>query len=275
MGSPSPSPSPPRRRRRRRHRRRSPSWSRSPSPRLNGRAATYSDNRGVDNDRDDRNYRQGKYVPAGYIGYNDGPESGNPYSDALVRRQPAASTQDLSTRPSSNYGGGGSTVSKSKKNGGSSSSESDICSSSEDERRMRKTRGKEFLTAGLAAVATIHAAQGVYKSMESRDKRHEQVIRNEITPEESKKLRNKARLQDAAAIGIAALGIKGAYSEWREVQEQRQEMIQQKKEGKERHEKRLRRKEKQENRAREEREARKRGNGGGRGRGDYDGYRTN
>ena len=234
IGSRSPSRSPSRHRRRRRHRRRSPSSSPSPSPRPNGRAATYSDNRGLDKDRDDRNYHQGKYVPTGYIGYNDGAESGNPYSNALTRRQPAASAQGLSTRPSSNYGGGGSSVSKSKKNGGSSSSSSsddDVCSSSEDERRLRKTRGKEYLTAGLAAVATIHAAQGVYKSIEARDKRHEQLIKNEITPEESKKMRNKARLQDAAAIGIAALGIKGAYSEWKEVQEQRMEMAKEKRRG--------------------------------------------
>lgn len=101
-------------------------------------------------------------------------------------------------------------------------------------------KGKEYLTAGLAAVATIHAAQGVYKSMEARDKRHEEVAKGEITEAEARKMKNKARLQDAAAIGIAALGIKGAYSEWQEVQEHREQLAEQKKERQRRHEKRLR-----------------------------------
>lgn len=101
-------------------------------------------------------------------------------------------------------------------------------------------KGKEYLTAGLAAVATIHAAHNVYSSMEARDKRHELVMQGEMTPEEARKLKNKARLQDAAAIGIAALGIKGAYSEWKEVQENRHELAEQQKGRQERHEKRLR-----------------------------------
>ena len=75
--------------------------------------------------------------------------------------------------------------------------------------------------------------------MEARDKRHHEVATGEMTPEESKKLKNKARLQDAAAIGIAALGIKGAYSEWQEVQENRHELAEQTKERQKRHEKRI------------------------------------
>lgn len=102
-------------------------------------------------------------------------------------------------------------------------------------------KGKEYLTAGLAAVATIHAAHSVYSSMEARDKRHAEVASGEMTPEQSRKLKNKARLQDAAAIGIAALGIKGAYSEWQEVQENRQELAEQNKNRQERHEKRVQR----------------------------------
>ena len=100
-------------------------------------------------------------------------------------------------------------------------------------------KGKEYITAGLAAVATIHAAHSVYNSMEARDKRHHEVATGEMTPEQAKKLKNKARLQDAAAIGIAALGIKGAYSEWQEVQENRHELAEQNKERQKRHEKRM------------------------------------
>lgn len=101
-------------------------------------------------------------------------------------------------------------------------------------------RGKEYLSAGLAAVATIHAASGLFSSLEARDKRYEELRKGEITADDAKRKRNKARLQDVAAIGIAALGIKGAYSEWQEVQETRNELRQQKEERKRRHEKRMR-----------------------------------
>lgn len=119
-------------------------------------------------------------------------------------------------------------------------------------------KGKEFITAGLAAVATIHAAAGVYSSMEAQFKRHEELIKGEISPEEARRKKNKARLQDLAAVGIAALGIKGAVSEWKEVQEGRHELSEQREAREKRHEKRLKRAEKEARRAREAR-------GGGRG----------
>lgn len=105
-------------------------------------------------------------------------------------------------------------------------------------------KGKEYLTAGLAAVATIHAAHGVYASIEARDKRREDVARGEITTEEARKKKNKARLHDAAAIGIAALGIKGAYSEWQEVQEHRHQLTEQQEKYKKHHEIRMKKRNK-------------------------------
>jgi len=45
-----------------------------------------------------------------------------------------------------------------------------------------------------------------------------------MTPEEARKKQTKAWIQDAAAVGIAALGIKGAFSEWKEMNEQRREI---------------------------------------------------
>lgn len=82
-------------------------------------------------------------------------------------------------------------------------------------------KGKELITAGLATVATIHAVHGVYSSMEAHQKRHRLVAEGEMTPEEARKKQTKAWVQDAAAVGIAALGIKGAFSEWKEMNEQR------------------------------------------------------
>lgn len=114
---------------------------------------------------------------------------------------------------------------------------SDYISSSEDERTQKKLRGKELLTAGLASVATVHAAHSIYKSVEQRKKRNKLVKKGHMSPEESRKLKNKARLQDAASVGIAALGIKGAVSEWKEMKEQRDERHNLAKHG---HEQRLR-----------------------------------
>ncbi|KAI4144559.1 MAG: hypothetical protein L6R39_004131 [Caloplaca ligustica] len=103
--------------------------------------------------------------------------------------------------------------------------------------------GAKFVTAGLASVATIHAAHSIYSSIEAREKRRHLVNEGEMAPEEARKLKNKARLQDAASVGIAALGIKGAISEWKEMQEQRKECAEFDEKRKERHERRLRKQE--------------------------------
>ncbi|KAL9053744.1 MAG: hypothetical protein Q9206_003816 [Seirophora lacunosa] len=123
--------------------------------------------------------------------------------------------------------------------GGSSSSDDDI-SSSEDERTRKKMGRKELITAGLASVATIHAAHSVYSSFENHEKREKLVREGEMSPEEARTRRNKARLQDVASVGIAALGIKSAVGEWKEMREQRQQLSEFKEKCKERQEKRLR-----------------------------------
>lgn len=102
-------------------------------------------------------------------------------------------------------------------------SDSDLGSSSEDEKQHKKSRKKALLTGGLATVATIHAAHNVWQSMEKREARRKLLREGEISPEKARAEKNKARLQDVASIGIAALGLKGAYGEWKEVQEHRKE----------------------------------------------------
>ena len=94
-----------------------------------------------------------------------------------------------------------------KDTGGGKNESDDTSSSSALEQKRKKMRGKELLTAGLATVATIHAAHGVYQSMEGSEKRHKLVAEGEMSPEEARKKRSKAWLQDAAAVGIAALGV--------------------------------------------------------------------
>jgi len=112
---------------------------------------------------------------------------------------------------------GGRNRSGDKKRDGSTDSES----TTDMENRRKKLRGKELITAGLATVATIHAAHGVYSSMVASEKRRRLVGEGEMSPEEARKRKSKNMLQDAAAVGIAALGIKSAFSEWKGMNEQR------------------------------------------------------
>lgn len=122
-----------------------------------------------------------------------------------------------------------------------SMSESDLGDSDEDEKRAKKMRGKQLVTTGLAAVATIHAAHNVYQSMEKRNTRHKAVKEGRLSPEEAKKLKSKALLQDAASVGIAAMGIKGAISELKEARELSHEVTEFKHEKEERHKRRAER----------------------------------
>jgi hypothetical protein len=70
--------------------------------------------------------------------------------------------------------------------------------------------------------------------MEKRDLRKKLLKEGDISPEQARRAKNKNRLQDAASIGIAALGLKGAYSEWQETREAQKEQREEK-EKRERH----------------------------------------
>lgn len=122
--------------------------------------------------------------------------------------------------PAAGAGAGAGALAANNNNRGARSPSSSSSSTDVDVRRKRM-RGKELLTAGLATVATIHAAHGVYSSMEAHEKRHRLVQEGEMSPAEARKKQTKAWVQDAAAVGIAALGIKGAFSEWKEMNEHR------------------------------------------------------
>jgi len=99
---------------------------------------------------------------------------------------------------------------------------------SEEETERKKGTGKQLLTAGLATIATIHAGHSIWQSAEKHQLRVKELKKGEITPAEAKKQRNRGYLQDAASVGIAALGIKGAMSEWMEVKEHRGEVKEEK-----------------------------------------------
>ena len=122
--------------------------------------------------------------------------------------------RDRNIAPAAGAGAGAGALAASKNKNGERSQSSSSSSTDVDVRRKRM-RGKELLTAGLATVATIHAAHGVYSSMEAHERRHKLVQEGEMSPNEARKKQTKAWVQDAAAVGIAALGIKGAFSEWK------------------------------------------------------------
>ena len=106
--------------------------------------------------------------------------------------------------------------------GGHSSSEDDE-SSSEDEKERKKLGKKQLITAGLASVATINAANKVYQSISMRQVRAKKLAGGELSPNEARKEKHKALRQNVASIGIAALGVKSAYKEWEVIKDQREE----------------------------------------------------
>ena len=156
-------------------------------------------------------YRQSRYA-------NDrGAQPDDDYQDDRVARPRGRAGEAAA-------GAAGAAAGASADRGQKRDSSSSSVSTTDLENRRKRSRGKELLTAGLATVATIHAAHGVYSSMEASDKRHKLVMEGEMTPEQARKAKSKNMLQDAAAVGIAALGIKSAFSEWKEMNEQRHEV---------------------------------------------------
>ncbi|KAI1137966.1 hypothetical protein F5Y05DRAFT_67377 [Hypoxylon sp. FL0543] len=181
-----------------------------------------SRHRSPSDDRYDDDYKGRPYMRGGR-----GPASNDPYDDYDEEER------SIGTRPRS--------TSRSRGGRSSSASSSDLGDSEEDKKMTSKMRRKQLITTGLATVATIHAAHNVYSSMGQRDARHRAVKEGKLSPEEARKLRTKALLQDAASVGIAALGVKGALSELKEAREQAKAVREWKEERKRRHEKRLKR----------------------------------
>ncbi|KAI2616573.1 hypothetical protein GGR54DRAFT_231999 [Hypoxylon sp. NC1633] len=186
---------------------RSPRRSRHRSP---------SDDR-YDDDHKSRGYMRGGRGPATDDGYGDYDEE----------------ERSIGGRPRSS--------SRSRGGRSSSASSSDLGDSDEDKKMTSKMRRKQLVTTGLAAVATIHAAHNVYGSMGQRNARHKAVKEGKLSPEEARKLKTKALLQDAASVGIAALGVKGALSELKEAREQAKAVTEWKEERQRRHKKRIER----------------------------------
>ncbi|KAH6685228.1 hypothetical protein F5X68DRAFT_232982 [Plectosphaerella plurivora] len=192
------------------------------SRRGGGRYDDHYDDR--DRDRDDRGYGRTR----------DPRDSRDPYYDddrsaTSGRRRDRSRSRSRSKRRARSRSSAG--------------SQSDLGDSDDDLKTSRRMRGKQILTTGLAAVATIHAAHGVYQSMEARKSRQKAVKEGRLSPEEAKKLKAKAMLQDAAQIGLAGLGIKGAVSQMKSAHDKQAECKDWEHQRALRHQKRLERQE--------------------------------
>lgn len=184
--------------------------SRSPAPRKRSNSVSAFITRGLDKgkaalgmepDRRDRDDRR------------DSGRSGHaPYDDRVSRQ---GGPNDYYSRP---RGGGYEENSQPREHDSSTD-----YSSEEEMRKQRKMHTKELITAGFASVATVHAAHTLYQTRDKRVKRQKKVKEGTMAPEEARKLEKKGYLQDAASVGIAALGIKSAYDEWKETKESRDE----------------------------------------------------
>lgn len=180
--------------------------------------------RGYDDDVSSRNggYRDSRdvgpltpYAPAQAppAGYGPGPAAGAPRSLSASRAPGGQYALDYGPHHTGDP---------------QTDSESDLGSSSGEEKDLKKSRKKSLITAGLATVATIHAGHTVYSSMEKREARKKALKEGDITETQATREKNKARLQDVASVGIAALGMKGAYSEWQEMREHNKGMKEEK-----------------------------------------------
>jgi hypothetical protein len=122
-----------------------------------------------------------------------------------------------------------------------SPSSSDLGDSDQDKKKTKKMRHKQLITAALATVATVHAVHNVHQSIEKRKARKEAVRKGFLDPSDVKSIKSKTFLRDAASVGIAAIGIKGAISEIKEVYEQNHLATEWEEEKARRHQRRTRR----------------------------------
>ncbi|RLL94648.1 hypothetical protein CFD26_101593 [Aspergillus turcosus] len=196
-----------------------------------------------DKDKDDRRERH-RGRSSRYDDYSDSDGDSEPgsrrarHSREVGRPRSVYATQPPSSTTTTTSGARGQHANGSTSD---SDSSSDLGDSSDEKKQRKKLDKQALVTAGLATIATIHAAHGLKKNVEKRKQRMRMVKEGEMSPEEARKRRIKANLADAAAIGLSALGIKGTIAEWKEVDEKRKERAEFKKKCEEHRQKRQKR----------------------------------
>jgi hypothetical protein len=88
--------------------------------------------------------------------------------------------------------------------------------SEEDERERKKRRNKRALYAGLATIATVATANGVYQNQKGYRLRKAALDATESPcAAEKAHLRHKTMLQDAFAVGVVAVGLNNLRLAWK------------------------------------------------------------
>ncbi|KAL4914158.1 hypothetical protein BDW62DRAFT_148405 [Aspergillus aurantiobrunneus] len=100
---------------------------------------------------------------------------------------------------------------------------SDADDSTDDRKKLKKLNRETFWATSLAAATTIHAAHTLNENMEKHKERTKQLKEGEITRDEARRRRRKNQLSDLASIGVAALSIHTAVSEWKNFDSKRRE----------------------------------------------------
>jgi hypothetical protein len=91
------------------------------------------------------------------------------------------------------------------------------------ETRYKQAKKNEIINTAFTTLATMNAMRGMYTSYSASKKRHALIQEGKINAEEAEKLKRKNLMQDAAAVGIAALSLNSAYGEWKGMQQIRKE----------------------------------------------------
>ncbi|RDW76384.1 uncharacterized protein DSM5745_06376 [Aspergillus mulundensis] len=100
---------------------------------------------------------------------------------------------------------------------------SDADDSNNDHKKLHQLNKDTLWATGLAAAATIHAAHSLTENMEKHKERAKQVREGNMSKEEAAHRRRKNQLSDIASVGVAALGINSAISEWKSFDQKRRE----------------------------------------------------
>lgn len=183
------------------------------------RYSDYSDSE-ADSDYQGRDHRRGR-------GSRDVGSSYRSRNGTNSTPQPQARTSSPRGENRTGSGSGSGTIARAQSADAGrchySESDSDLGDSSDEKKKHKKMQRDMLLTSGLATVATIHAAHNLYGGVKKRKKRKQQLENGSISPDQARKARIKANTLDALSVGLAALGVKGAYEEWKEVNEKRKE----------------------------------------------------
>jgi hypothetical protein len=92
-------------------------------------------------------------------------------------------------------------------------------------KRRKKKKQREIVTASLAVLGVIGAAQKIYEGQEAHKLRREMVIEGEMSKDEAARKRRKAKLKEGAALGLAALALWEMYDDGKKAYENHKDRV--------------------------------------------------